>query len=545
MYYTPTDLINIKILADRAEIDTAIIASLIERDIISPLKQRMTEGVNYYNSRHDILAHKNYYYVDGVKTEDLVKSNNTIPHSFHKILVDQKADYIVGNPIVVSIAEADVQDENKPTTQEQNLIQESEDFQTALLEILGENFDELIGEAVKNASNKSIEWVHFYVDPKGELHFVVCPAEQIIPIYDTQYQDKLIYIIRYYIYDLIDDKGEMHQRHKVEWWTDKGVAYWVETLENLYVHDPDYEYSQAGHFYTFNTSSPSVKEWNSWGQIPFVALWNNPELHTDLRPVKALIDAYDKVKSGWCNDLEDFQELIYILKGYNGLSEASKAGLSELAFFVKNLKTHKAVNVEQGGDVTTLKADIPVEAKIKFLEITRKEIFYFGRGIDVDNENIRSAASGVALKFLYAQLDMKANRTIRKLKKFLKEFMWFIVTYINMRDGKTYDSDQVIFTINKSVIFSEKEKVDELVALKGIISDQTLLENLPMIDDADEEMARIEAERLRADEQSSVDLNKVPDQMYDANGNPITDPNYTGKMFDSMGKEMKQQMVAN
>ncbi len=526
-YLNPTELTNLKIMADSAMINSNMLNDLIQRDLMSPLKRRMNEGVNYYNCKHDILDHINYYYVDSVKTEDKVKANNRIPHPFHKILVDQKTAYIVGKPVVVSVKPPEVEDEKNPTPEEQSLLEDAKEFQECLTEKLGKRFNKVLHDWVKGASNKSQEYVHFYITPvnpvtkKAELKYIICPAQQIIPIYDTQYEEELIAVIRYYTYDLIDAKGHMEQRYKLEYWDKNEVKYWAQNINNVFVHDPDYTVNPAPHWFSWNTQTPDEKINHAWGRVPFIPLWNNSELKTDLEAIKSLMDAYDSVKSGWMNDLEDFQELIYVLKDYQGVSEEARKGYSELGYFVHNLKTHKAIAVDGSGDVTTLKAEIPVEAKEKFLQITRKEIFYFGEGIDVDNEKFGNSPSGVSLKFLYASLDLKADRIQTNLEIVLEDFVWFVTEYINNSENKSYDYSEVQFTFNRAVIFNEKEKIDELVA-SGLkpLDQKTLLENHPLVDNVEMVLARLEAEKAAEIESGMVNLGKI-----DVNQDPNVDPN--------------------
>ncbi len=520
-YYTLTELTNAKILADKAQLDSQRIGDIISRDIASPGKHSMAEGVNYYNCRHDILDHVNYYWLDGQKIQDKAKSNIRLSHPFHKILVDQKAAYLAGSPIVVTVAEPDVEDPKNLTPEEVTAKDSAQQFQEELMDQLTDEFDDLVADWIIGAANKGIEWVHFYISNSGELEYTIIPAEQIIPVYDTQYQKELLYVIRFYTYDLIDDKGTTVQPYKVEWWTKDGVEYWSQQLNNNFVHDPDYEINPGPHWFSFNTSSPATKEMHGWGRVPFVPLMNNSQGHTDLRPIKALIDAYDGVKSGWINDLSDFQEMIYVLKGYEGLRNESQKGYHELALFVENLKSQKVIAVAEDGAVNTLKVDIPVEAKEKFLGITRKEIFYFGEGIDVDNENFRSP-SGIALKFLYSSLDLKVSRLERKLKKALECFMWFVVKYINEKENTSFDNEEIIYTMNKAVIFNEKEKIDSLVASEGMLSKQTILENHPYVDDVEEEVKRLDAEEQDRLDKGMVDLANV--QPGEPSGDPNTAP---------------------
>jgi SPP1 family phage portal protein len=487
-YLTQSDLVSLKIWADKILLDTVKIQDLITSHLSSIKRKAMADGINYYNCEHDILRNKRYYYIDGRAVENQTRANFKIPHPFHKILVDQKVSYIAGNPIVVSVSEND-----NATI--------AEEHQSSMIEYLDDSFDDKVNDWIIGACNKGVEWLHFYIDPDGELQLIVVPAEQIIPVYDTQYQNDLIYVIRYYEYELIGSDGRSLTRYKVEWWDKEKVEYWVQLENNSYVLDTSYLINPCPHWFSFNTTEPGTKFANSWGRVPFIPLYNNSEMQTDIHTVKPLIDSYDKVKCGWANDVEDFKELIYVLKGYearrpvNAQGKELYDGITDLGLFMKNLVEQGVVTVTEDGNVTTLKAEIPVDAKEKLLALTRQEIFYFGEGVDVTSKDMGSDPSGVKLKFLYASLDLKANRLIRKLKTALKGVAWFVTTFINIVENKQYDPEQVIFTINKSMIFNEKEKIDEIKSMQGELSTRTRLENNPLVDDVEEELNRLDEEK--------------------------------------------------
>jgi SPP1 family phage portal protein len=397
----------------------------------------------------------------------------------------------------------------------------AEDHQASLIEHLDDSFDDKVIDWVTGSCNKGSEYLHFYIDPSGNLQLIVVPSEQIIPVYDTQYQNDLLYVVRYYEYELINPQGQSQTRYKVEWWDKEQVEYWVQLENNAFVLDGAYDVNPAPHWFSFNTTEPGNKFLNSWGRVPFIPLYNNSQIQNDLHAVKPLIDSYDKVKCGLVNDVEDFKELIYVLKGYeaqrphDALGKEISPGLTDLGLFMKNLKEQGVITVSEEGNVTTLKAEIPVDAKEKLLALTRQEIFYFGEGVDVTSKDMGSDPSGVKLKFLYASLDLKANRLIRKLKTALKGVAWFVTHFINITENKDYDPEQVIFTINKSMIFNEKEKVDEIKSMQGELSTRTRLENNPLVDDVEEELSRLDeekqaqADKLVADRQHQIELAKI------------------------------------
>ncbi|MFA5720517.1 MAG: phage portal protein [Acholeplasmataceae bacterium] len=511
MYYTQTELINRKILADRINIDTKRLLDLIESDRKSPQKARMYEGINYYNAQHDILKRIKYYYVEGEKRVDVTKANNKMIHAFHKINVNDKVAYTVGKPANITTPEPEIKDPDNLTPEEEKALKDSQDFQTYLLEILGDKFHNKLTNCVVGASNKGVEVLHPYINSRGEFRYIIVPAEEVILIYDTQYQDELIGAIRYYTYQFINDKGEKKELYKAEWWTDKQVEYWMQIEDGSFVLDNYYTVNPAGHFHKFNSLKKEDKQQHGWGRVPFIPIRNNLDSTTDLEPIKSLIDVYDKVSSDFCNDLEDFQELVYIIKGYNFLSSEAQKGMSELAIVLQNIKTHKVIPVDVDGAVSTLKAEIPYEAKTKFLEITRKEIIYQSEGVDMSMDKLGNNPTGVSLKFLYSALDKKANRLINELKVGLNELYWFATKYINMKYNKNYDSKGIVTTFNKSMIFNEKEIVEMLNM--SAISKQTYLENHPYVDNAEEEMKRIEREQ--AESINNVDLDNIEDEDVD------------------------------
>lgn len=482
--------IELKLMADRAALDTARIGDIINGYIASSQYKAMYDADRYYAGRHDILDATRGYFVNGQWQTDKVAANNKIPHPFLSILIDQKASKVAGKPISISIAEL------PGDTNPDQISDEARGFEDTLTARLGTTFDDKVYDWIVGASKHSVEWMHFYVDKRGELNYIVCPATEIIPVYDTQYNNELLYVIRFYQYELINSKGESQNLFKVEWWTKTGVEYWIQIEDGSYVRDAFYTVNPAPHW-TVEYTATGVVEPHFWGRVPFVALPNNARGRTDLADIKALINAYDRVVTGWANDLDDFQEQILVVKNLSLKDREINAGISELALFVKNLKEQHVITIEGDGDVKNLKADIPVEAKEKFLILTRRAIYYFGRGVDSSPDVIGTAPSGVALQHLYALLNMKANDIIVKLKVALKDFFWFVTTYLAEKTGKSYDPSRIVTTFNPSQEFNKKEIIDGIKERRDFLSEETLLGLDPDVSDVALEMDRLSKQRER------------------------------------------------
>ena len=441
-------LLEQKLISESNINDSSIIKDLIENHDTS----KMIEGQRYYYNENNILNRQMYFYRDGVKIIDETKANNKLPHNWHKLLVDQKVAYLVGKPIVFQV--------------------EPKEYVDRLNLILGEEWDDTLSELAKNASNKGTEWLHVYINEDGLFKFIIIPAEEIIPIYDTSLQENLEAVLRYY---LVEVNGQ--ERIRVEWWTRNNVTYYIQDDDGNFVLDDTEPVNPAPHFY-YND------EGYGWTKVPFIEFPNNEERVSDLKFIKDLIDSYDKNVSDLANNLDEVQEIITVLKGYEG---------TDLAEFKENLRYYKAIKVsgEQGSGVDKLELEIPVEARKEMLDRLEENIFLFGQGVNLKTDRFGNSPSGVALKFLYSQLDHKASIMERKFRKAIKRLLWFVTEYINIIDNKDYDSTTVQVTFRKTMITNDREDTEIASLSKGVISDETIVANHPWVEDVAEELDRL------------------------------------------------------
>lgn len=420
---------------------------------------QMRVGVNYYFNESDILKRKLYRYEDGIKVEDDTKPNNRIPHGWHKLLVDQKTGYLVGQPI--------------------NFAADNESFQEYINDYLGEKFDDIANELVKNASNKGVEWLHPYIDENGEFDFIITPAEQIIPIYAGEGNKRLGLVIRFY--PITIDNVETI---KVELWDENTVTFYIKQ-DGKYVLDPYEPNNPDSHFY-FGTSDN--EKGYGWGKVPFIPFKNNEELRGDIHDYKEHIDAFDLTVSDNQNAFEEFQNLIYVLKGYEGQS------LSE---FTTNLKFYKAVSVEagEGSGVDTINNEIPMDSADKHLDRLRESIFFFGQGVDVGTDKFGNSPSGIALRFLYSLLELKASTLERKFRTSIQSLLWFLCEYLKMSGKGEFNYKEVDFTFKRTMLMNELEQAQIAQASKGVISDETIINNHPWVKDSEQELERLARQR--------------------------------------------------
>lgn len=461
--------------------ETEIIKSLIQDDVESLRKKDMYDGINYYRGYNDILKRDfREFFVEGKKYIDENKSNTHIVNNYQKKLTDQEVGYIIGKPVTIEA--------------------EDEVFAEKVITLLGEKRHDTFSEWIKGAINKGYDSLHPFRDEDGEFDYVVMPGEELIFIYDTSYQKKLLNVVRYYKMEW-EINGETKELYRVEVWDEEKVTMYQENTEG------DYDFIVQGtygveinpryHWYTYYYNDiENMKtdvEAHGWGRIPIVKLSNNSEEIPTLKMYKSYIDAMDVVASGFVNDLRDVQLAIWVLRGYEG---------EDLSEFMYNLQTFKAISLSNSDSSSAepKSIEIPKEARVALLEWLEKKIYQVGQGVnetDIEGGSI----TNVAIRAMYAGLDIKSNILITKLKAALQEFMYFVTEYINERDNASYDYKTLEFTFNKSMIFNELEIVEMLAKSVGIISNHTIIANHPLVKNlADEKewLKQEEEERMTA-----------------------------------------------
>lgn len=424
---------------------------------------RAQEGERYYRVQNDILFRprkdQNSEQVDGANP--LRQADNRIAFSFYQLLVNQKAGYMFTTPPLVDTG--------------------SDALNNVITGDFGYAYPRKMKDLCVNASNAGVAWLHYWTDDGG-FHYGVVPSYEVIPVWSQKLDKELLAVLR--VYKDFDEFGD--EWYIYEYWNDQEC----EAFRRRCADDVNTGLITCPMFTDFYVAGLSAADnvmWHDYGRVPFIPFFNNNTSSRDLDVVKALIDAYDKTFSGFVDDLEDIQEIIFVLTNYGG---------QNLKEFLHDLKYYKAIQVESAGDgdksgVSTLSIDIPVEARDKLLEITRKAIFDMGQGIDPQQQGL-DATSGEAMKFLYALLEIKAGLMETEFRIGLGE----LVRAIAKAHGQQVK--QITQTWTRTSIRNDAELVDMCSKSVGIISKKTILKNHPFVENAEAEEKQLDKEKQEA-----------------------------------------------
>lgn len=160
-----------------------------------------------------------------------------------------------------------------------------------------------------------------------------------------------------------------------------------------------------------------IYDYENYPTFPIVPLWGSQKKQSELIGLQENIDAYDLIKSGFANDLDDASQIYWILKNAGGMDE------QDIVAFVNKMKRVHAVNLDDGVEAEQHQTDVPYAAREALLTRLRDDLFE--QAMAFDPKKLASGGSVVtaAIKAAYAPLDTKTNEYEFCIKTFLKDIL--------------------------------------------------------------------------------------------------------------------------
>ncbi len=405
------------------------IKTLIDNDRASKRKQLARIGDRYLNGDHDIKKYRIFFInADGVLQEDLTKSNIRIAHPFWKIIAEQEAQYILSG-------------------EEPLFNSDIPELQSRLDEYFNNNddFNSELYYAVLGSIAKGFDFFYAYKNSKGMTSFQCADSLGVVEVRENETDDGCKYVIYHYV-DRIGKDNKVITR--IEVWDANTITFYIQDGDGNITLDKNQKPNPRPHI-LYKKDGDQATYFEDFGQIPFIRLDNNKKQQSGLFPSKDLIDDSDLMASGLSNNIQDTNESLYVVKGFEG------DNLDELML---NIKAKKHIGVGEDGDVEIKTVDIPVEARKTKMAEDKANIFYFGMAVDTTGLKDTAATVSVAVKSAYADLDLKCEGFNKGFKKFLRKLLDLVLKEINEVDGTAYEQKDVYFNLDRETITNEQER---------------------------------------------------------------------------------------
>ena len=123
----------------------------------------------------------------------------------------------------------------------------------------------------------------------------------------------------------------------------------------------------------------------------------------------------------------------------------------------------------------------------------------------------------MALKQLYADLDLDCSNIETEFKSSLEYFMFFYDNWVEMSTGKDYTDKEIEFVFNKTMTVNEKELIENCVNSIEILSRDTILSRHPYVNDVEDEKEKIETQQEEEMKKQESEYDKMIKEL---NNNP-------------------------
>lgn len=453
--------------------DKEIIETKIQNWKKSDKRKAMITGAKYYAYEHDILLRKRTIIGQDGQIQEVsnLPNNKNIDNQYAK-MVDQKKNYLLGKPLTFK--------------------SESDAYTEALKTVFNRRFLRTLKNVGEDALNGGIGWLHPYYDEEGQFRFKKFEPYEVKPLWKDAEHTVLEAGIRLYEVQAYEGK-QPKIIEKVEIYTLEGIGRYV--LENGKLQ-PDVDNPSGNHMSSYMTGTdengdPLDLNWERIPLIPFK--YNNKEIPL-ITKVKSLQDGINIMLSDFENNMqEDARNTILVIENYDG---------TNLAQFRHNLATYGAVKVKSidgaKGGVKTLTVEVNPENYKVILEIFKKALIENARGFDAKDDRMSGTPNQMNIQSMYSDIDLDANEMETEFQASFEELLWFVNSHLANAGAGDFTTEEVEVIFNRDVLINESEKITNIQASTGIVSEETLRSKHPLVDDPEKEQQRIEKEKKAA-----------------------------------------------
>ena len=461
--------------------DQQFIVAEINRFRSSKRYHDMISGENYYKGKQDILFKQRTAIGENGKLTVLDNlPNNKIVDNQYKKMVDQKIQYIVGQPFLIQSENQQFVDSVKPYIQTKK-------------------FFKFIKAVMKDMVNSGIAWVYPHYNNDGEYIHTRFKPYEIIPMWADAEHTVLDCAIR--VYEVVAYEGtEEKILTKVEVFNPDGIYYFELKDDFLVPEDPFFE----PYFTVFDDNGAEHKY--EWDKIPLIAFKCNEEENPLINACKSMQDGLNKIESQWQDQMEeDPRNTIMVLVNYDG---------QNLGEFRQNLAQYGAVKVRSmdgsHGDVKTLQIEVNSENYKAIIEQFKKAIIENCMGYDAKDDRMGGNANEMNLKSMYSDIELAANAIETELHAAFEELIWFLKCHLANTHIGDFENEEYEIIFNRDIMISESDVINNIKNSVGILSDETLIAQHPWVDDPDAEMKRMK-------KQKEADMEMYGDQFGEVN----------------------------
>lgn len=412
-----------------------------ETELTPLLLQKMINKFNF-ESLPQLQKWENYYKgkhaIMQKSYADSSKPCNKITTNFCKVITDTYSGYICGKPVSYT--------SNDDITEVQNTINYNDDN--------SENIS-----WCTNALTYGVGYELQWIDKAAQVRYSQVSPLTAFPVYDNTLDCELLHFVRWYKADNFNDSDlhyiEVYSANDVKTYKSTGLLGALEFVKE----EPHY-----------------------FKDVPVSIFWLNDNRESIFNSVITLNDAYNELQSSEIDDFNAWVDAYLTLIGVDAETDD-----------IASMKENRVLVLPEGAQAQWLVKNANDTQIVNILENIKENIFKVTACPDMADDNFL-AQSGTALAYKLVGFENVASGIVARFTKAIQRRIELICNILELKATEaTWRDININFVRNLPVNITES--IQLVNALKGIVSDKTLLGQLPFIDDVESEIEAVEAQK--------------------------------------------------
>lgn len=384
-----------------------------------------------YYAGRHAILHKSY--------KDESKPCNLIVTNYCKIIVDTYSGYIVGKPVTYA--------GNESTEQVQQVL----------------NYNDSSAEDIAFLDNALIYGIAYelhWIDEDGQHRYAQVSPLQGFAICDNSLEGELLYFVRWYDADNFDDSDK--------------VIYKVYSKTGVTTYEA---HGMSGQLLLKEQEKPHF-----FKDVPVSVFYYNEARESIFAPAITLNDAYNELQSA---EVDDYQEWVD--------SYLSLVGVDATRDDITSMKENRVLLLPEGATASWLTKAASDTQIVNMLDNIKKNIFKVTSCPDMADETFL-AQSGSALAYKLVGFEHVAAGIAITFTNALQRRIKLICNILNLKGGEVLWRDIAIHFV-RNLPVNLTETIQLINSLQGIVSNRTLLAQLPFVRDVEAELEAVEEQK--------------------------------------------------
>lgn len=375
-----------------------------------------------------IQYRKLLYTVSGQAVPDNFSADYKLTSNFFNRFITQENQFLLGNGI----------NWNDNTTKEK----------------LGDDFDTQVQQAGKYALSGGVSFGFWNLDKLD-----VFPVTEFAPLFDED-DGSIKAGVRFWQVDT--NKPLRATLYEIDGYTEyiwrKGEQGQVLYEKRPYVLD----------IISTEADGQEIYSGENYPSFPIVPLWGNDLHQSELVGMRENIDAYDLIKSGFCNTVDEASMVYWTINNAGGMDEV------DLANFIERMRTVHATTIEDdGATAESHTIDIPYASREAILDRLEKDLYKDAMALNTDTI-ASGATTATQIRAAYEPLNSKTDDFEYQVIKFLQGIM----NVAGIDDKPTFTRSKIVNT---------QEEVQTVIQAAPYLGDDyTTRKILALMGDADQ-----------------------------------------------------------